>query len=109
MSMERRHARYPIGSTAEFVFDGSYYQGVVSNSSMGGTLVELSVEAPLGIFLGSAIDIRLFDIFSDLSYVYPSKVVRKSGMELAVEFLQPLTPSQEKFLKRWLDWQPRGL
>lgn len=106
MSMDRKHDRYSIGSTAEFMFDGNYYQGIVSNSSMGGTLLELSVEAPLGIFVGSAVDIRLFDIFSDLSYVYPSKVARKAGRELAVEFLQPLTGVQEKFLERWLGWQP---
>jgi hypothetical protein len=106
LSKERQTERYSIGSTAEFVFDGAYYQTVVSNTSMGGVLLELNTTVPLGIFVGFVMDIRLFDIFSDLNYVYPAKVMRKGEKEFAVEFLQPLTSSQEKFLKRWLGWQP---
>jgi len=105
VSAERRYSRHQIGSTAEFLVEGEYFSGIVVNSSLGGIALELEKNVPSEVFVGSTLDIRLYDIYSDMKYPYPAKVARKSGKELAVEFLQPLTENQEIFLKRWLEWQ----
>jgi len=73
---------------------------------MGGLLLAMPEGVPSGIFQEMHMDIRLSDIFSDLEFTYPSRVVRKFDRELAVEFLSPLTASQKKFMERWLNWQP---
>lgn len=105
MEHGRRHSRRQIGSRAEFLLEGEYFGGIVVNSSLGGIALELEKPVPPEVFVGSVLDIRLFDIYSEMKYAYPSKVVRKSGKEVAVEFLLPLTEGQEVFLKRWLEWQ----
>ena len=106
MSQERRHRRYPIGSMAEFEVDGNHYTGVVSNSSIGGLLVDMEKDVPPKLRAGDTIDnILLSDIFSDRKCAYPAKVVRIISKQIAVEFLQPLSDYQKKFLDSWLRWQ----
>ncbi len=106
MKNVRKEPRIQIGSTADFEFAGTYYNGLVFNSSRSGLLIDLDKHPPEGIHEGNNIDIHLCDIFSDIKYVFPAKVIRWTDHEIAVEFVPPLTDSQNVFLDRWLEWQP---
>ena len=101
----RKEPRRQIGSTAEFEFAGTYYNGMVSNSSKSGLLIDLDKHPPEGIHEGNHVDVHLCDIYSDIKFAFSSMVVRWTDHEIVVEFVQPLTDTQKNFLDRWLEWQ----